>query len=306
MLRDPQQGTGRAAGHDQRRQHVRRADALRARHRRRRARPLRADRPPRLRAHGARPTTSRARPSRSARGSSELQRRSWSTTGRRTAAGWRPLTTPPPSASASSRRHGPLGPLMAATTARWPSAIRAARPQTVFVAGDVSANGPKLIADLTAVLGREVHVHGRRLVQRRPPSWWRPPARAPRGCGSASRCSRRAAARRPGRRFAAEFERRFSQRPCCFSVHDAQATRDPARRDRASPAAAAPASRERRDDARGSAAGSSATSRSTATATPRSRPRGSTASRADASSSRPPSRPQRTCSTADRARLYRA
>ena len=28
-----------------------------------------------------------------------------------------------------------------------------------------------------------------------------------------------------GRRFAADFERRFSQRPCCFSVHEAQATR---------------------------------------------------------------------------------
>jgi len=27
-----------------------------------------------------------------------------------------------------------------------------------------------------------------------------------------------------GRRFTREFERRFSQRPCCFSVHDAQAT----------------------------------------------------------------------------------
>ena len=27
-----------------------------------------------------------------------------------------------------------------------------------------------------------------------------------------------------GRRFAAEFTKRFSQRPCCFSVHDAQAT----------------------------------------------------------------------------------
>ena len=26
-----------------------------------------------------------------------------------------------------------------------------------------------------------------------------------------------------GRRFAAEFTKRFSQRPCCFSVHDAQA-----------------------------------------------------------------------------------
>jgi ABC-type branched-subunit amino acid transport system substrate-binding protein len=27
-----------------------------------------------------------------------------------------------------------------------------------------------------------------------------------------------------GRRFAAEFQKRYSQQPCCYSVHDAQAT----------------------------------------------------------------------------------
>jgi branched-chain amino acid transport system substrate-binding protein len=100
---------------------------------------------------------------------------------------------------------------------------RAAGVDTVFVAGDVSADGPKLLADLTAVLGPDVRffagdsfnlaeplveaagsrVDGLRISIAVLPNTQLPPA---------------------GRRFVREFERRFSQRPCCFSVHDAQAT----------------------------------------------------------------------------------
>jgi branched-chain amino acid transport system substrate-binding protein len=101
--------------------------------------------------------------------------------------------------------------------------VRAARPQTVFVAGDVAANGPKLIADLTAVLGNDVHVMAGDSFNQ--------PAELVEAAGAGAEGLRISIAVLPtrnlppaGRRFAAEFERRFSQRPCCASVHDAQAT----------------------------------------------------------------------------------
>ena len=101
--------------------------------------------------------------------------------------------------------------------------IRAARAQTVLVAGDISANGPKLIADLTAVLGPDVHVMAGDSFNQ--------PAELVEAAGAGAEGLRISIAVLPtrmlppaGRRFAAEFERRFSQRPCCFSVHDAQAT----------------------------------------------------------------------------------
>jgi branched-chain amino acid transport system substrate-binding protein len=101
--------------------------------------------------------------------------------------------------------------------------IRAARPQTVFVAGDIASNGPKLIADLTAVLGRDVHVMAG--------DSFNLPAELVEAAGAGAEGLRISIAVLParhlppaGRRFAAEFERRFGQRPCCASVHDAQAT----------------------------------------------------------------------------------
>jgi branched-chain amino acid transport system substrate-binding protein len=101
--------------------------------------------------------------------------------------------------------------------------IRATRPHTVFVAGDIAANGPKLIADLTAVLGRNVHVMAGDSFNQ--------PAELVEAAGAGAEGLRISIAVLPtrklppaGRRFAAEFERRFSQRPCCASVHDAQAT----------------------------------------------------------------------------------
>jgi branched-chain amino acid transport system substrate-binding protein len=101
--------------------------------------------------------------------------------------------------------------------------IRAARPQTVFVAGDITSNGPQLIADLTAVLGRAVHVMAGDSFNQ--------PAELVEAAGAGAEGLRISIAVLPtrmlppaGRRFAAEFERRFSQRPCCASVHDAQAT----------------------------------------------------------------------------------
>jgi branched-chain amino acid transport system substrate-binding protein len=101
--------------------------------------------------------------------------------------------------------------------------VRAARPETVFVAGDITSNGPKLIADLTAVLGRDVHVFAGDSFNQ--------PAPLVEAAGAGAEGLRISIAVLPirnlppaGRRFAAEFERRFSQRPCCASVHDAQAT----------------------------------------------------------------------------------
>jgi branched-chain amino acid transport system substrate-binding protein len=101
--------------------------------------------------------------------------------------------------------------------------IRAARPQVVFIAGDVAANGPKLVDDLTAVLGPGVRLMAGDAFNL--------PAPIVEAAGARAEGFRISIAVLPnrnlppeGRRFAAEFEKRFSQRPCCFSVHDAQAT----------------------------------------------------------------------------------
>ena len=82
----------------------------------------------------------------------------------------------------------------------------------MFVAGDVSANGPELIAYITAVLGCEVHVMAG--------DWFNVPAELVEAAGAGAEGLRISIAVLPtrmlppaGRRFAAEFERRFSQRP---------------------------------------------------------------------------------------------
>ena len=123
----------------------------------------------------------------------------------------------------AGRRQRALERAIARATGAIGERARAAGADTVFVAGDIAADGPKLLADLTAVLGPDVHffagdsfnlpeplveaagsrVEGLRISIAVLPNTQLPPA---------------------GRRFAREFERRFSQRPCCFSVHDAQAT----------------------------------------------------------------------------------
>ena len=111
-----------------------------------------------------------------------------------------------------SRSHRPIG-----------ERARAAGADTVFVAGDIGADGPKLIADLTAVLGPGVNVFAG--------DSFNLPEPIVEAAGSRAEGLRISIAVLPntqlpaaGRQFAREFERRFSQRPCCFSVHDAQGT----------------------------------------------------------------------------------
>lgn len=101
--------------------------------------------------------------------------------------------------------------------------IRSARAKAVFIAGDFASNGARLVRDLTAGAGEGVHfvagdsfnlaaelveaagagAEGFRITIAVVPNRNLPPA---------------------GRAFAAAFEKRYHQRPCCFSVHDAQAT----------------------------------------------------------------------------------
>jgi len=102
--------------------------------------------------------------------------------------------------------------------------IRRGHPEAVFVAGDVAANGPKLIADLSAGLGDRVQLMAGDAFNL--------PTKLVEAAGAGAEGLRISIAVLPnrrlppaGRRFSAEFEQRFSQRPCCFSVHDAQGTR---------------------------------------------------------------------------------
>jgi branched-chain amino acid transport system substrate-binding protein len=121
-----------------------------------------------------------------------------------------------------------------AGTARWSPAtadyrplaarIRGTRADAVFIAGDIAANGPRLIADLSAGLGRGVQLMAG--------DSFNLPAPIVEAAGAGAEGLRISIAVLPnrslppaGRRFAAAFERRFGQRPCCYSVHDAQATR---------------------------------------------------------------------------------
>jgi len=100
--------------------------------------------------------------------------------------------------------------------------IRASRAQAVYLAGDVTANGPRLVADLTRGVGREVRFMGG--------DSFGIPTDLVEQAGSRVEGFRHSIAVLPnsslpagGRRFAAEFKRRYGRKPCCFSVHDAQA-----------------------------------------------------------------------------------
>jgi branched-chain amino acid transport system substrate-binding protein len=119
-----------------------------------------------------------------------------------------------------------------AGTARWsPKAggyaglaarIVDARADTVFISGDITGNGPKLVADLSKGLGRDVQLMAGDSFNQ--------PGALVEAAGAGAEGLVISIAVFPnrdlppaGREFAAEFTRRFSQRPCCFSVHDAQA-----------------------------------------------------------------------------------
>jgi branched-chain amino acid transport system substrate-binding protein len=100
--------------------------------------------------------------------------------------------------------------------------IRATGARAVFIAGPFAANGAKLIADLTATLGPRVELMAGT-------GYDAPPIVEAAGAGAEG--FRTSLPVLPndtlppaGRRFVAAFEQRYGERPCCFSVHDAQAT----------------------------------------------------------------------------------
>lgn len=100
----------------------------------------------------------------------------------------------------------------------------ATRPDTVFVAGDIAANGPRLIADLATGLGAGVQLMAGDAFNQ-PDSLVEAAGAGAEGMVISIAVLPNRSLPPAGREWAAEFTRRFSQRPCCFSVHEAQATR---------------------------------------------------------------------------------
>ena len=100
--------------------------------------------------------------------------------------------------------------------------VDAAHPTVVFVAGDLGTAGPRLVAQLTAVLGPRVRLIGGDAFSPAPLV----EAAGARVDGMVLSIGVVPTTSLPpnGRRFAAEFQKRYTQRPCCYSVHDAQAT----------------------------------------------------------------------------------
>jgi branched-chain amino acid transport system substrate-binding protein len=99
--------------------------------------------------------------------------------------------------------------------------IRSAGADAVYLGGYVSSNGTQLIEDLRKTLGPGVHIIG--------PDGFATPGLIVEGAGPAAEGFTWTIPVLPtdelppkGREFAAEFEDRFSSRPCCFSVHAAQ------------------------------------------------------------------------------------
>jgi branched-chain amino acid transport system substrate-binding protein len=111
------------------------------------------------------------------------------------------------------------------TAERYPGVaarVLAARADTVFIAG-IADNGPRLIAEMSRRLGPEVQLMAG--------DSFNMPGAIVEEAGSGAEGLVISIAVFPnrelppaGREFAAEFTKRFSQRPCCFSVHDAQGT----------------------------------------------------------------------------------
>jgi branched-chain amino acid transport system substrate-binding protein len=101
--------------------------------------------------------------------------------------------------------------------------IQRSGADAVYLGGYVFSNGPKLIKDLRETLGPEVALLG--------PDGFNQLAPIIEGAGEAAEGFTPMIAVLPsaelpvdGQDFAARFEARFGARPCCFSVHAAQAT----------------------------------------------------------------------------------
>jgi branched-chain amino acid transport system substrate-binding protein len=99
--------------------------------------------------------------------------------------------------------------------------IRDARADAVYLGGYVSNNGARLIEDLRNTLGPEVQIIG--------PDGFATPGLIVEGAGPAAEgftwtipTLPNDELPAPGRELAAEFEERFSSRPCCFAVQAAQ------------------------------------------------------------------------------------
>jgi ABC-type branched-subunit amino acid transport system substrate-binding protein len=101
--------------------------------------------------------------------------------------------------------------------------IGSARPDAVLVAGDITLDGPRLISDLAEGLGPDVQLMAGDSFNQPENIIEEAGARAD-GLVITIAVLPNRELPAPGRAFAAEFVRRFSQRPCCFSVHEAQAT----------------------------------------------------------------------------------
>jgi branched-chain amino acid transport system substrate-binding protein len=102
--------------------------------------------------------------------------------------------------------------------------LRRVGADAVFLGGVLDNNGVTLIKDLRAALGRRAAILGG--------DGFNQPATLVEGVGSGAEGVVVAIASVPnrmlpaaGRRFAAQFERRFGARPCCYAVHSGEATR---------------------------------------------------------------------------------
>jgi branched-chain amino acid transport system substrate-binding protein len=100
--------------------------------------------------------------------------------------------------------------------------IRRAGADAVYLGGYVSSNGPRLIKNLREALGPDAQLVA--------PDGFNQPAPIVEGAGALAEGFSPTIAVLPndrlpaeGREFAAQFEERFSARPCCFSVHSAAA-----------------------------------------------------------------------------------
>jgi hypothetical protein len=101
--------------------------------------------------------------------------------------------------------------------------VNASGADAVYLGGYVFSNGPRLIKDLRETLGPEVEILG--------PDGFNQLAPIIEGAGEAAEGFAPMIAVLPSRElppdgqdFAERFEERFGARPCCFSVHTAQAT----------------------------------------------------------------------------------
>jgi branched-chain amino acid transport system substrate-binding protein len=99
--------------------------------------------------------------------------------------------------------------------------VRAARPDAVYLGGLVTSNGPRLIRDLGAALGRDVEMLA--------PDGFNQPTALVEGAGERTEglvitlaAAPVRALPRAGRRWSAEFTRRWGSKPCCYAVHAGQ------------------------------------------------------------------------------------